>query len=193
MAVARYTYPFYLLLDLAEDLLENAKKQGADTARQTGRTTPESYIDFHVVAGSNSHHLMHVRKDDYQTGSSAVRTLRPLSLHQLERLRLGVADLRAVRFPRSKLHTLLEAALLASDTQAERHIRDVFARCRFDVTRPERQALWRAVLRLLPTSCTFNFPWFEHQGQRFTCLADLVEAMDLFPLDASAHATRPDV
>ena len=96
VAIAKSSYPFYLLLDLAEELLKNAKRKDGLYSHS------ESRIDFHVVAGANSHALKQVREKTYQVSKenkSIPRTLRPLSCQQLEQLRKNVQELRASWLP----------------------------------------------------------------------------------------------
>ena len=179
VAVARSNYPFYLALDLAEQLLKNAKRKDSYTGHSTEQTTAR--IDFHVVTGSNSYALKQVREGTYRVLTEARRTLRPLSCSQLETLRTSIEELRTVQFPRSKLHELQEVALVAAESQAEWRIRDIFARSRHGRDRSQRRALWEAVEGLCPEGYSFNFPWFENGDQRLLCVADLVDAHRLFP------------
>ena len=178
VAIARSNYPFYLVLDLAEQLLRNAKRQGKDTGQSREKTAAR--IDFHVVAGANSYALRQVREGTYRVLTDAARTLRPLSCQQLEILRDNIEKLRDVKFPHSKLHELQEAALAMTEGQAEWRIRDIFARCRHSRDRSERRALWEAVKHLCPEGYKFDFPWFEKEGQRLLCVVDLVDAYRLF-------------
>ena len=147
VAIAKSNYPFYLALDLAEQLLKNAKRQDSHHPQPEGQGTAR--IDFHVVAGANSHALKEVRKGTYRVAKTP-RTLRPLSCSQLESLRTGVQGLRKVGFPRSKLHELQEAALATRENRAEWQIHDIFARCRHGQDRSERRALWQAIEGMLP-------------------------------------------
>ncbi len=179
VAVARSNYPFYLALDLAEQLLKNAKRQ--DTYTQQHSEQDRARIDFHIVASANSYALKQVREDTYHILTDARRTLRPMSCSQLETLRTSIQELDAVMFPRSKLHELQEVALASSESQAEWRICDIFARCRHGRDRSQRRALWEAVERLCPEGYSFNFPWFENGDQRLLCVADLVDAHRLFP------------
>ena len=55
VAIASSTHPFHLSLDLAEQLLKNAKRSDSGGA-STDAHSP-ARIDFHVVAGANSHAL----------------------------------------------------------------------------------------------------------------------------------------
>lgn len=178
VAVARSNYPFYLALDLAEQLLKNAKRQDPYIRQDAGQDPAR--IDFHVVTGTNSYALKQVREGSYRTLTEARRTLRPLSCSQLEQLRISIEELRAVKFPHSKLHELQEVALAAAEGQAEWGIRDIFARSRHGRDRSQRRALWEAVERLCPQGYNFNFPWFENGNQRLLCVADLVDAHRLF-------------
>lgn len=176
VAIVRSTYPFYLALDLAEQLLRNAKRNpnGTNGERDAAR------IDFHVVAGANSHALERVRTDTYRTDSKAPRTLRPLTPAQLQEVRRAIRDLRQANFPRSKLHELLAAALNPAAGAAERGVREVFARARHGAEPSQRQALWNAVQRLCPAGHEVRFPWYQSGNRRLLCVADVVDAYDLF-------------
>ena len=176
VAIVRSTYPFYLALDLAEQLLRNAKRSpsGTNGERDAAR------IDFHVVAGANSHALEQARRDTYLTDSDAPRTLRPLTPAQLRQVRRAVGELRSANFPRSKLHELLAAALKPAERAAERGVRQVFARARHGAEPSQRQALWDAVQRLCPAGHEVRFPWYQSGNRRLLCVADVVDAYDLF-------------
>lgn len=178
VAIAKSNYPFYLSLDLAEQLLKNAKRQ--DNHDPQSKAQGAAHIDFHVVAGASSHALKKVREDTYQEQTNYPRTLRPLSRSQLETLRGTVQELHKVGFPRNKLHELQEAALTKEVKRADWHIRNIFVRCRHGQERSERRALWQAVANLCPEGYECDFPWFKKDDQRLLCIADLVEAYDLF-------------
>ena len=179
VAIAKSNYPFYLSLDLAEQLLKNAKRQDSRSSQPDAQGTAR--IDFHVVAGANSHALKQVREDTYQILTDAPRTLRPLSCSQLEALYTSVQELRNVEFPRSKLHELGEAALAPRASQADWRIRDIFVRCQHGRERSERRALWQAVEGLCVAGYSCDFPWFKRDGQRLLCVADMVDAYDFIP------------
>ncbi len=181
VAIAKSNYPFYLLLDLAEELLKNAKRK--DSLYSHSEADGSSRIDFHVVAGANSYALKQVREETYlvKTGSTDPRTLRPLSCQQLEQLRENVGDLRKAGFPHSKLYELQTAALLSNRNQTSIRIQEVFARCRHGEDRPQRRVLWESIDRMCPEGYDFDFPWFKKDDQRLLCVADLVDAYRLFP------------
>ena len=180
VAVAKSNYPFYLLFDLAEQLLKNAKRKESLYAHS--ETEGVSRIDFHVVAGANSYSLAQVREETYRTKRDAQtpRTLRPLSCPQLDQLRENVRDLREAGFPHSKLHELQEAALLPQWLQTSWRIQEIFARCRHGHDRPQRRALWESLDNMCPEGYSFDFPWFKKDNQRLLCVADLVDAYRLF-------------
>lgn len=180
VAIAKSNYPFYLLLDLAEQLLKNAKRK--DSHYSQSKTEGDARIDFHVVAGANSYALEQVRKDSYQveTGGTTPRTLRPLSCPQLKLLQESVQKLEHAQFPHSKLHALYEAALATERNQADWRIREIFARCQHKKDRSQRRALWEAISNLCPAGYKFDFPWFKTDNQQLLCVADLVDAYRLF-------------
>ena len=180
VAIAKSNYPFYLLLDLAEELLKNAKRK--DNLYSHSESDGLSRIDFHVVAGANSYALTQVREETYLVKADATdpRTLRPLSCRQLEQLRENVQELRAAGFPHSKLHALQEAALLPNWIQTSIRIQEIFARCQHGQDRSQRRALWESIDHMCPEGYSFEFPWFKKDDLRLLCVADLVDAYRLF-------------
>ncbi len=180
VAIAKSNYPFYLLLDLAEELLKNAKRK--DNLYSHSEADGVSRIDFHVVAGANSYALAQVRKETYLVEADATdpRTLRPLSCQQLEQLRKNIQELRAAGFPHSKLHELHEAALSLNWIQTSWRIQEIFARCQHGQDRSQRRALWESIDSMCPEGYSFEFPWFKKDDRRLLCVADLVDAYRLF-------------
>ena len=181
VAIARSTHPFYLLLDLAEQLQSNAKRRTG-----TGGTDSDSFgnatarVDFNVITGSASHAVQREREETYGVSSTAPRTLRPLTVAQLRSLRASVEEMRNAGFPRSKLHELKDAALIKDERQTTRCIRDIFSRCRHGGERSHGRALWNAVHRMCPESHSVDFPWYRMDERRLLGVADLVDCYDLF-------------
>jgi hypothetical protein len=173
VALSRAGYPFYLLLDLAESLLKSSKKVGSAAPPATETWAP-ACVDFHQVTGASNYELEVLRTEDYRTDTAHRRTLRPYTVERLDRLRQGVQGLREVRFPRSKINALFEAALESAPARAERLAREIFGRCK----PPLRRALWQAVQGMGRAEKTF--PWCGNRGEQATALADLAEAFDLF-------------
>jgi hypothetical protein len=179
VAVGPARYPFYLLLELAEELLSSAKRGGSEDPTKTLYWTP-SYVDFHILAGSASQELSTIRKEDYQVYRESVhpRTLRPYRGDQLERLYQAAERLRQAQIPKSKLHALFEAALEPRWLLAQTRVRELFGRLRQDHRHPERRSLWEALRQLGPIDL-FSFPWLNNGPRAATPLADLVEVHDL--------------
>jgi hypothetical protein len=176
VALGPARYPFYLLLDLAEELLASAKRGGSADAEKTAYWTP-AYVDFHQLAGSANQDLWAVRETGYLVNEPCTRTLRPYRRDRLGCLRDGARRLRQARLPRSKLQELFSAALEPRELQATLRAQEVFGRLRNDPQRAERRAVWDGLSclgRLDP------YPWTIHDGRKATALADLVEACDLF-------------
>jgi len=179
VAFATASYPFYLLLDLAEELLRNAKKAGSRDPN-VGQYFAPAYIDFHLVVGPQGADLAAVREMDYLVGVSdnRQRTLRPYSADRLVTLRNGARLLQGARTPRSKLQDLWTAILDPRVPRAEALCRELFSRLRGTGDRNERRALWLALQNL---GMVGDFPWCPHGTSTATALADLIEAVDLFP------------
>jgi hypothetical protein len=177
VVVGPSSYPFYLLLDLVEELLQSAKRAGSEDPTKTDYWAP-SYVDFHLLAGSVSQDLATIREEDYFTASDHPRTLRPYRRDQLERLYQAAERLQQARIPQSKLHDLFEAALEPRWLLAQTRVRELFGRLRQDRTRQERRGLWEA-LKLLGPMDLCSFPWLNTGSRPATPLADLVEAHDL--------------
>jgi hypothetical protein len=180
VAVAPARYPFYLLLDLAEELLKNAKRAGSRAPTGEGRTEyrAPARIDFHLVTGSNSQNLDLVRAEDYQVGmdsTNAARTRRPCSPGDLLRLEQQVRTLRSgeVVLPRSKRQALWEAALDPVRARAERRCREILCRL--------KPRLRNALLGALGISIA-DYPWTDNT-KTSTALADLMEVWDLVELE----------
>lgn len=179
VAFATASYPFYLLLDLAEELLRNAKKAGSRDPNVEQYFAP-AYIDFHLVVGPQGADLAAVRETDYlvDVSDNRQRTLRPYSADRLVTLKNGARLLQGARTPRSKLQDLWSAALDHRVPRAEARCRELFSRLRGTGDRNERRALWLALRNL---GMVDDFPWCPHGTSTATALADLVEAVDLFP------------
>jgi hypothetical protein len=176
VALGRARFPFYLLFDLAEELLRSAKRAGSRETAKTDDYWVPPYVDFHLLAGSAGQELSVIREEDYQVASDHPRTLRPYSGDRLECLRQAAESLREARLPRSKLQDLFEAALEPRHQQAQRRAQELFGRLRENKDRRihERSGLWGALGLLKSLD---PFPWVEGHA---TALADLVEAHELF-------------
>jgi hypothetical protein len=176
VALGPARYPFYLLLDFAEELLRSAKRGGSADETKMAFWAP-AYLDFHLLAGSASQELSAIREEDYLTQSDCARTLRPYRRDRLDLLRQAAERLQQARLPRSKLQDLFEAALEPRRLQAQSRARELFGRLREARDHHERRGLWDALSLLGPLD---PYPWTRCNGRIATALADLVEAVDLF-------------
>jgi hypothetical protein len=179
VAIGPANYPFYLLRDLAEELMRSAKRRGSEDPQKTDYWAP-SYIDFHQLAGSMSQDLEVIRQEDYRTDSDHPRTLRPYRRDDLEKLREAALCLQQAKIPGSKLHDLFEAALEPRWLLAQTRCRELFGRLREDNTHHERRGLWDALCKVRQPIDLFSYPWLKNGQRSPTALADLVEAHDLF-------------
>lgn len=184
IALVRARYPFYLLLDLAEELLKSAKQGGAGHPGRSHYWAP-SYVDFHLVGGSMGLELKALRDDDYQVNTSHRRTLRPCSVDTLQRLVDAAEQLARANIAHSKLHDFFEAALEPRHQVAQLRAEELFGRLRQTAHRREREVFWKAlesIGRLDPYPWTDlpkrnGAPWSNQV--RATALADLIEVHDL--------------
>lgn len=180
VAIAPSTHPFYLLLNLAEELLRNAKRP-VGVGITGAASDSAARVDFHVVAGAASLPIERVRNEISGIETAVPRTLRPLTVKQLRSLRAAVGELRRTNFPRSKLHELEDAALAEEKQQVTVRVREIFARCRHGGERSHRRALWNAVHELCPEDHSVDFPWYQKGERQMLGIADLVDCHDLFP------------
>ncbi len=176
VVIARDHYPFYLLLELAQELLDSAKKGGHSDPDRAPYWSP-AYIDFHAVAGSVTQELEAIRRDDYQCDSNHPRTLRPYRRERLLQLRDAARQLQQAAIPKSKLHDLFAAATEPRPALAQLQAEELFGRLRQDDRHPQRTALWNALQRLGPLD---PYPWLRDGRTARTALADLVEAAEWF-------------
>lgn len=183
VAIGPARFPFYLLLNLAEELLASAKRGGSQDPEVGPYWTP-SYIDFHIQAGSATQDLDLIRTEEYRIGTDHRRTLRPYRREQLAELLDAARELRAANIPRSKLHDLFEAALEPRPRLAEWKAKEIFVRLKESEKVQHRSVLWQQMCRLGEVPLP-DFPWIARNGHRATVLADLIEACDTLIVDQS--------
>ncbi|MCS7239301.1 MAG: hypothetical protein NZ899_13695 [Thermoguttaceae bacterium] len=183
VAIGPARYPFYLLLELAEELLASAKRGSSSDPEAQAYWAP-SYIDFHIQAGSATQDLRQLRRHDYGEGTSYVRTLRPYRRERLKTLCEAAKKLSDARLPKSKLHDFLEAALEPRPRAAGWRAREIFVRLPETESVTQRSTFWNLLNQFGAVSME-DFPWTRRNGKKYTALADLVEVCDLFSTRAS--------
>lgn len=196
VATARDSYPFYLILELAEDLLKSAKAGATRERLERGEVfrTP-SYIDFQSIEGGATARLGDLRAVDYQVGPDDVvgqgadrvrRTLRPYSLERMRALldRIGLLSI----IPSSKRHAIWEAALEPRALDAEIRLQEILGRlstsCRNGGS--EQVNWWLTLTALVPPGWEFEYPWYVRRTkrdgreieERATIAADLIELLE---------------
>lgn len=113
VVLAPTNYPFSLLLDLVEDTLKFAKKDGSKTFAEKESTYGKTRVNFLVVSGSTSQHFHTVYAQLHQKNktSSFYATMRPYTLEQLQFLLAMLQEGGQHALGRTKLHQLREAIL----------------------------------------------------------------------------------
>ncbi len=213
VAVARASYPFYLILELAEDLLKSAKAGATQERIGSGEkyATP-SYLDFQWIEGGASFRLEDLRTIDYQVCECGVqvgdrmvwearRTCRPYSLTRARELLKQAATL--ARIPSSKRHALWEAALEPRVLEAELKLQQLLGRLssRTGGGVSEQVAWWNALGCLVPPGWEFDYPWYRRSEEKdgksgvrlMTAAADLLEVVEYLPPNAGKKSgEQPD-
>ncbi len=116
VVLAPTNYPFSLLLNLAEDTLKFAKKDGSKIVEKKEGKYEKTRVNFLVVSGSTSQSFGKVydmlrRKKDKKSPHPFYATMRPYTLEQLKFLLTMLQEGSRLALGRSKLHQLREAVL----------------------------------------------------------------------------------
>jgi hypothetical protein len=110
VVVAKATHPLFAMVELAEELLANAKRQAAQIGKYSGHKA--CTLDFRVITSATARSLAVVRREEYGIGGPGMwltgrpypcRRIPELDYPSIEDLIEGIAGLQAARFPRSKL------------------------------------------------------------------------------------------
>lgn len=197
VAIARASYPFYLTLELAEDLLKSAKKGATQERLEKGEAyVTASYLDFQSIEGGATARLADLRAVDYCVYDTegfagpateiAQRTCRPYSLAGLQLLVAEAKKLASI--PSSKRHSLWEAALEPRPLDAEIKMQELLGRLGTRTRGAPSQQVnwWLALERLTPPGWVFEYPWYvrtdgDQVKHRKTAAADLLEVLDFLP------------
>jgi len=160
------TYPLFLLLDLAEQLLRSAKEK----ASAVSGSNPPSSIDFHIISASNSLDLKTIRSEYGKDCEQYRRTKRPYTLEELKNLFAIKAYLDKNNFPKSRLNSLYEA-LFGTAKQAHYRAKKLLT----SGGDAEREHLLH-VLEM--AGCADYIPW---SSEKDTFITELVEFYDYLP------------
>jgi hypothetical protein len=116
VVLAPINYPFALLLNLVEDTLKFAKKDGSKPGAAQASKYSKTRVNFLVVSGNTSQSFEKVyqtlhKKDREKARTSFYATMRPYTLEQLAFLLEHLKKGNRYALGRSKLHQLREAIL----------------------------------------------------------------------------------
>lgn len=168
VTIAHATYPFYAILDTAEELLKSAKMRsfGLTSARNPGM---HGAIDFMVITNTTGLSIKQLRKEEfsYQDGESLVTlTERPYSIEETSKLISIIKKLKEVSFPQNKLEELYESLF---KSKAAAMYQSLVTMGRLD---PKHQKVLRA---FFDEHGINSLPWRQHQQGFSTPLGDLIE------------------
>jgi len=173
------------MLELAEDLLKFAKKEGAKQESSKKQETKQGLINFQVISSSNSLEFgenfkkLYVMKNPPYFDKELYRTLRPYTSEDMKNLISKVHTLKNDNFPKNKLQALQEAVFLdhgnstlssiavLSRLKAEqkKNIIEVFNTFA-NIAGINKWAKWEV------------FPWFSHNSNYYNPFLDIAEIFD---------------
>src|SRR6266487_632746 len=196
VVLAPVKYPFGPLLELAEDTLRFAKKEGTHASRPHATEYGETRINFVTITGNTSpsfqdtYNALCVKEEagkKIKTGSFYA-TLRPYTIECLESLLKAIREGHQQGLNRTKLHQLREAVLKKNLTTSvedglavlrnwqdeQRHyvVQKVYGFAGHELYQSEKDSSLK-----FPR---VTFPWFaDGEDMYSTPLLDLVELYDL--------------
>lgn len=179
--LAHDSFPMASFFRLASEALRLAKRRRAEGEAKFA----DGAIEFVVVSSSGAQNLSASREEWKGQTVGAERTLwltaRPYSIADFAHLRHSIRQLKAVRFPRSRLHYLYESlfrSLATSEVEATIAATEVLGR----LGRADAQ---KALRTFFDTFSCSPLPWQIDRRRSVwtTPLLDLVELWDFVPVD----------
>jgi len=180
VAIAHAKFPFRNLLNMAEDLLKFAKKEGASRARNSLEKNGQGgLINFQVVSASNSIHFsedyknvfVHKIKGPVGKSRKMIRTLRPYDIQTMMLLVKKIQEMKS--FPRNKIQALQEAVFL---DYADSLLYGLVIQNR--LKREQRQLLRETLHAFSKSDDIAPLPWFERGDEYHTPFSDIAELYD---------------
>lgn len=180
VAIAHAKFPFGNLLNMAENLLKFAKKEGVKREQQhSDPDNKHGLINFQVVSASNSlnfsedYKKVFVYEEEKPPRKSVkyIRTLRPYDSQTMEIL---LEKIRAMKsFPKNKIQALREAVFLDYGNSLLQGLA-IHSRLKND-----QKELIKEVLSKFSSSNTIDpILWFEKNGDFYTPFLDIAELYD---------------
>jgi len=187
VVLARASFPFRTMLDLAESALKFAKREGARR-----KLVDRGLINFLSVTSANhldyeTFHNEMLRWRPKGSASKWSRSLRPYTPRELRHLLDVARDLQDA--PRNKLNALAECVFL-SHNQSVLEGHTVLMRWRGDRQQGRKVAQVNTLRNLVDRSGGGQsmFPWRADNGEWRTPLLDLVEVFDFVERDGNVRA-----
>jgi hypothetical protein len=201
VVLAPIKYPFRLLLDLVEDVLQHSKKKGAEAKPDPTYST--TFINFMTVTGNTSQQYKkefesHLRyKPEDEATPIFYATLRPYPVTDLVTLLNLIREGKRDKVGRSKLHQLREAILLKNRSTSvveglvamrnwEPRRRNFMIERVYPLGHELNAIDPQTVLTLFSPDHRVIFPWYyagleENRMVYQTPLLDFVELFDFLP------------
>jgi hypothetical protein len=180
IAYGKIQTPFSILLDQAEELLENAKRGGSKDPAADEWFVP-TYIDYHISTTFNTIHVDDCRKNHLEWCTSAEDKhiklySKPYSLPGAKKLYENARALAESGIPNTRLRRLGCAPFQAIDNgslyRGSLECLNLFTRTRKGL---QRQTIQRALEEF---DCFSGMPWKKDTCSYSTVLVDLMELAD---------------
>ena len=172
IAIAHTNFPFSSLLNLAEQGLKFAKKEGVKRKRQGQELGREGLINFIVVNNSNSLDFDNYYEETLSDDDENVyRTLRPYNLVDLRYIVETIRCLKKENFPSGKLNRLRDAIFQNRNQSVLEGIM-FFSRTK---DKKHQQIFRNFLAHFAPGSFFPFFPWFKEGEDYHSPFLDLIE------------------
>lgn len=184
VAIAHTNFPFSSLLNLAEQALKFAKKEGVKRKQKGQEIGTEGLINFIVVNNSNSLDFDSYYEETLSDDNEKIyRTLRPYNLVDLRYIVEIIRCLKKGNFPTGKLNSLRDA-IFQNRNQSVLEGVMFFSRTK---DKKHRQ-IFRDLLAHFASSSFFPFfPWFKEGEDYHSPFLDLIELYDFIETENGAE------
>ncbi|MCP5101800.1 MAG: hypothetical protein GY950_00390 [bacterium] len=177
--------PFAIMLDQAEELLDNAKRSGSKDLKP-GELFAPAYIDYHLSTTFNTINVRDCRENHLETFTNVAKDRvtkdrirlysKPYSLPEAKELYKNAQAVVRSGIPNTRLKRLGYAPLLALDNGS---LFKSALECKKLYTRAKRGSQRQAVQQALDAfDCFSTMPWKKEPGIYSTVLVDLMELAD---------------
>lgn len=169
VTIAHASYPFYAILDTAEELLKSAKMRSFELNSVSNKGL-QGAVDFMVITNTSGLSVKQLRKEEfsYLDGAASVSlSERPYSIEQVEHMVATIKKLKDSGFPQNKLQELYESIF---QSKSAAMYQALVTMGRLD---PKHQKILKEYFGEYAID---QYPW-RQDGQSFvTPIGDLIEA-----------------